>query len=545
VKARVNIFAKVFLAFSLLAVAPLMIATALVVSNYNDLGTQLVAQGGDGASSQLVAQLTERAARLSRDAFTLTTLIFMISAILVLFAALLLSRSFTAPINTLLQATRLLAKGDYDVRLEVSRRDEFGALALGFNRMADQLAEAHRWLASANVELESRVAQRTAELEMANLQLQTAAAKTEEAVRLKGEFLANLSHELLTPLHAVLGYSELLVEGVYGPPAPRQATALIKIRENAQTLRRLIGDIIDLLKVETGRMALTVESFDPRETLDTLCETLEPLFAARNLQFVSEYAPRLPRLQTDRSKLQNVLYNLLSNALKFTEQGRVTLRAHFRPHEAQFVCEVSDTGPGIPPEQSATIFQDFRQVDGSTRRRAGGAGIGLALTRQLVELLGGRITVESEVGKGSVFRVIIPAFLSLTGDGAPLPAAGSRPVIISIDDDEDLLELLDATLGPAGYEVIRCTDGETGLARARELHPYAVTLDIKLPSRDGWSVLNELKSDPETADIPVIVLSVANEREKGERFGASAYLTKPFSRDQLIERLASVGRRLH
>jgi signal transduction histidine kinase len=548
VSLRLGIFTKFFLAFCGLAIIPLLITTALIVSDYQQMAHQLQLKAVETSGAEMAVHTAEHVAHVTRDTFLLMAFILLISVILVFFVALYVSRSFSEPITALLQVTRHLGRGDFSVRLESTRQDEFGALAAGFNRMADQLETAQRQLAEANAELEDRVTQRTAELEMANLQLRATATRIVEAVRLKGEFLANLSHELLTPLHAVLGYSELALEGLYGPLGGRQTAAMQKLRDNAQTLRRLINDIVDLLKAEAGRMALAIEPFDARELIDSTMEMLRHLFVAKKLHLTREVAADLPHLETDRGKVQHILYNLLSNALKFTREGNVTVRAYATPGGEKFVCEVEDTGPGIAPDKIPTIFQAYRQLDGSTTRPAGGAGIGLTLTKELVDLLGGEITVHSRLGRGSLFRVTLPASLSLQSarpaDETGVAANGAK-IVLCIDDDEELLELLTALLEPAGYRVIRCTDGETGLLKAQEIHPYAVTLDIKLPSRDGWSVLNELKSDPETADIPVIVLSVANEREKGERFGASAYLTKPFSRDQLIERLASVGRRLH
>ncbi len=535
---RLNIFAKLFLAFCALAIVPLLVTTGLLVSNYQEMTVKVQTETVANAPPGMPAYVGGRVADATREAYLLMAMILLIGVVLVVFAALVFSRLFTRPIDTLLQTTNTLAKGDFGVRLQTTRRDEFGALAAGFNRMADQLEEAQHRLEQANAALEHRVAQRTAELEMTNLQLRAATAKTEESVRLKGEFLANLSHELRTPLHVVLGYAQLLADGVYGPLAGRQTAALGKIRANAQILRRLINDIVDLLRAETGRLSLSIEEFDPRETIESIMSTLRPLFAAKGLAFAGELAPDLPPMQSDRAKLQIVLYNLLANALKFTPAGSVALRAGVGPRDGWLTFEVADTGPGIAPDQLPRLFQSFRQLDGSTTREAGGAGIGLSLTRQLVELLGGDIAVESEPGRGSVFRVALPAVVSLVPAGRP---ATAPKIVLSIDDDPDLLEVLAASLEPAGYRVVACTDGDLGLAKARELRPYAVTLDIRLPVRDGWSILEELRRDPELAGIPVIVLTVTDDRALGERYGVSGYITKPFRREQLIERLDSLN----
>jgi len=527
---RLSIFTKIFLAISGVAIVPLLITNALVLSNYQ----QLVGKIGASEISEMDPGLMAFLARESQDTYFLLSFIFLISAILVLFAALYLSRSFSQPLMTLLAATRHLAHGDFEIRVDSFRRDEVGALADGFNKMADQLEENRGRLEEANVLLENRVAQRTAELEMTNMQLEAAAQKMEEALLLKGEFLANLSHELLTPLHAMLGYSELLHEELYGEINDRQAEALAKIRRGGQSLQRLVNELINLAKMEAREMTLSVETFHPAQMLTSLVHSLRPVFAAKRLWLRCDLADNLPRLTTDRGKLQHVLYNLLSNAMKFTQSGGVTVRALLAEQDKQFVVEVSDTGIGIEPQQLHSLFDQFRKVGVAASRSSESGGLGLSLTKQLVETLGGEIGVSSEIGRGSVFRVTIPV---ATGLHKP----NNLRVILAIDDDEDLLELLASSLEPAGFRVVQCRDGESGLAKARELNPYAVTLDIKLPHLDGWSVLQELKNDPRTADIPVIVLSVIDDRARGQSLGVNAYITKPFSRDRLIAELRALN----
>jgi len=505
------------------------------------------------ATPDLAALITGTMARVSLDVFILVAVIILISLILVVFGALYLSREFSRPLNTLLEATGHLAEGDLDVRLESSRQDEFGGLALGFNRMAAQLKKARGELQEANVALENRVAQRTAELEVTNLELQASATKMQETMRVKSEFLANISHELLTPLHAMLGYAELLHEGIYGPLSEKQNDAVRRMENSAQTLRRLINDIIELARIETGRTTLTVEPFDAAEMLQDVLDSLRAVYGKKDLALRGELAPDLTEFRTDRGKVQHVLFNLLSNAMKFTEQGSVTLLVRREADGEHAVLEIRDTGPGIAAEKLETVFEEFRQLDGSTTRRAGGAGIGLPLTKQLVEILGGEISVESRVGEGTTFRVILPVALDVSAPPRrdallpntsfrAMPAAGGHSrIVLAVDDDEELLELLVAVLEPAGYEVITCLDGDAAIAKARELTPYAVTLDIRLPQRDGWSVLRELKAVPETSSIPVIVLSVIDDRALGEQLGAHGYLTKPFDRKRLLEELDAIN----
>lgn len=540
---RPNIFAKIFLGVGALATIPLLLITALITTNYQNVVQQLESEIARSAAPELAAHITAEIGAVSFDVLILVSVLVLISLILVTFAALYLSREFTWPIKALLKATQLMARGELGVRLESSRSDEFGSLAAGFNRMATQLKEAQDVLEEANVVLENRVAQRTAELEFTNFKLQAAAAKMAESMRAKSEFLANVSHELLTPLHAVLGYSDLLGDGVFGKMTSRQQETIGRVQASAETLRRLINDIIDLAKIESGRMTLTVEDFSLADTIGDVTDALAPTCEKKKLLCHCEIQTELPRVRADRRKLQYVLFNLLSNAVKFTDEGEVGLAAAIDQAGQTLTIQVRDTGPGIPADKLSTIFEDFRQLDGSTTRRQGGAGIGLSLSRQLVELMGGTIEVESVVGQGTTFRVSLP--LELTADPPEAKpervAPKERPVVLAVDDDPELLELLVASLEPAGYRVIACTDGNAAISKAKEMKPYAMTLDIHMPERDGWSVLEELRGSPATAMIPVIVLSVVDDRRRGDEMGVDAYLTKPFDRDTLLAELDAIG----
>jgi signal transduction histidine kinase/ActR/RegA family two-component response regulator len=545
---RLSIFSKIFLAIAGLATLPLLLVTALLVSSYQEMIATLESDLLPLSSARVAAAMSQSISHVSLDVFILVGVTILVSLVLVVFAALFLSREFSRPITALAEATRQAATGDLDVRLETTRQDEFGDLAAGFNRMASQLKEARAVLEEANVALENRVAQRTAELEITNFQLQATAAKTSETMRLKSEFLANISHELLTPLHAVLGYSELLGEGIYGALNQKQRESLGKIRSSSEMLQRLINDIIDLARIEAGRMTLAVESFAGGELLQSVADSLAPLFEKKGLTLVREFALDLPPMRTDRAKVQHVLFNLLSNALKFTPTGSVTLHARADLDAARLIIEVRDTGPGISGDKVDAVFEGFRQLDGSTKRRAGGVGIGLTLTRQLVDVLGGDIFLQSSPGEGATFRVKLPLVLEGKADdldaeiGQARQTNDQRPkIILAIDDDEDLLDLLRATLEPAGYTVEFATDAATAIAKAAEFSPFAVTLDIQLPERDGWSVLSELRARPETADIPVIVLSVVDDRAQGDRMGVHGYITKPFDREHLIAELQAIN----
>ncbi len=541
---RLGIFTKIFLAVAGLALVPLFIGAALITSIYQDLVDQIVYDVVNVATPDTANHLMSHIADVHQNAYTLMFFILMISILLVSFAALYLSRSFSSPIRSLLDASRHIARGELDVRLSADRSDEFGLLAGEFNAMASQLEEAQENLESDNIDLERRVAERTAELTMANVELRSSAAQIQEANRLKSEFLANVSHELRTPLNAILGYTDLMLDGIYGEMQKQQLESLAKVRRNAESLLRLINDILDLSKIEAGRMSLSLEKFDPGELVRASLESVQPLFARSHLELRAEIAPDLPTVEADRGKVQQALYNLLSNALKFTHEGGVTVRVYADEKQANVWFEVIDSGPGIEAAKLRSIFDQFRQIDGSTTRTVGGAGLGLALCKKLVNLLNGAIDVASEPGKGSTFRFSIPVVASVK-DAAPRlrkadeTAPGGKRTVLAIDDDAEVLELLAASLEPAGFEVIRCTDSERAVERVRETNPFAVTLDIMMPYRDGWSVLKELKTDPQTSDIPVIIVSIIDDRARGYSMGVADYMLKPINRTQLIKRLES------
>jgi signal transduction histidine kinase/CheY-like chemotaxis protein/HAMP domain-containing protein len=389
-------------------------------------------------------------------------------------------------------------------------------------------------------QLEARVEARTRELEEANKQL-------EEASRHKSEFLANMSHELRTPMNAIIGFTRLVMRRTKDVLPVKQHENLGKILVSADNLLALINDILDLSKIEAGRIDLYPSTFVLAPLVDECLRTVEPLMESEALELASDLAAGLPPLVTDQDKLKQILMNLLSNAVKFTEKGAVTVTA--RVDGEHITIAVADTGIGIPPEAQDMVFEEFRQADSSTTREYGGTGLGLAISRHLARLLGGDITLESTLGKGSVFVLAIPLRLSLTEalvDSAQKnevePDSGSRGrIILAIDDDPNARELLSENLGDAGFSVVGATDGEDGLRKARELRPYAITLDILMPNMDGWQVLRELKADPLTTDIPIIMLSIVDHAERGYRLGAFDYLLKPFDRDQVLATLARIA----
>ncbi|HAM35177.1 MAG TPA: hypothetical protein DCP85_04535 [Elusimicrobia bacterium] len=371
--------------------------------------------------------------------------------------------------------------------------------------------------------------------------LKAKVSELETANRLKSEFLANMSHELRTPLNAIVGYTSLILEQAYGPVPERQHEALDRVLANSNNLLALINNILDFSKLNAGMMSVFLEDFDAAAMVHEVAQTLQCLAAQKGLEFVVE-APRRARMRSDKTKVKQVLINLAANAVKFTEKGRITLRAEIDPDDQSLVFSVKDTGPGIAPEHLGRIFDEFTQVDGSSTRRHGGTGLGLSISSKLCGLLGGSLSVESRTGIGSNFRARLPAAALPAHEGLLLPASATaaqddRRVLLCIDDDPEVLRLLRDSLSGTKYAFCGAGSAEEGLALARKLKPFVITLDILMPRRDGWSVLQELKNDPALRSIPVFILSILENRALGFSLGVSDYLVKPFDRQILLEKL--------
>jgi len=387
--------------------------------------------------------------------------------------------------------------------------------------LANQLAEERRSLSAINRELDLR----NREVERAN--------------RLKSEFLASMSHELRTPLHSIIGFSELLSERESGPLNPKQERQLDHILRGARHLLSLINDILDLSKIEAGRLELHPESFLAQHAIGEVLTTIEPMAMPKRIRIDNGVDPKLV-LWADRLRAKQILYNLLSNAVKFTpDGGSVSISSSL--HEKYIEIAVRDTGIGIPAEEQRAIFDEFHQAATTTKGVREGTGLGLAITRRLVEKHGGEIRVESTPGVGSCFRVSLPV---PAGAGIPrseAPAAEDekeRPAILVVDDELAARELLVTYLNSEGFHTVTARSGEEALRKARTLRPEAITLDIVMRGESGWETLNQLKRDPATASIPVVVVSVLDEKRTGFSLGAAEYLVKPVSKRSLLEALA-------
>ncbi|RYP89038.1 GAF domain-containing protein [Nocardioides guangzhouensis] len=368
-------------------------------------------------------------------------------------------------------------------------------------------------------------------------ELKEQSRELELASRHKSEFLASMSHELRTPLNAVLGFSEVLLERMFGDINERQEEYLRDIHGSGKHLLELLNEILDLSKVEAGRMELAYSWFDLGALVVDATSMLRERAAAHGIGLRAEVAGDVDQVYSDELRLKQVLINLMTNAVKFTgDGGSVTVTARRTGTEVEIT--VADTGIGIPEADRERIFESFQQ-GGRGSSREEGTGLGLTLSRRLVELLGGRMWLQTEVGVGSTFGFSLPVGRPAEPPvGADATTAGE---IVVIEDDRPSLDLMTAYLAGAALRVTAARDGQTGLDAVRRVRPDAVLLDIRLPGIDGWAVLQALKSDEETRAIPVIVVSIVDEQARGVALGAAAYLVKPVGRDDLLAALRDAG----
>jgi signal transduction histidine kinase/ActR/RegA family two-component response regulator len=368
-------------------------------------------------------------------------------------------------------------------------------------------------------------------------ELERKSAELQVASEHKSAFLASMSHELRTPLNAVIGFSEVLLERMFGDLNDRQEEYLRDILSSGKHLLELLNEILDLSKVEAGRMELEPGTFSVRGVIEQTIALVRERASLHGIALTVDIEPTLDLIESDELRFKQVVLNLLSNAVKFTpDGGHVAVRA--RTAEHWLTVTVTDDGVGIPPEDTERIFEAFHQGRRGASREEG-TGLGLTLCRRIVALMGGELTLQTEVGVGSTFGFTIPLRSS---DGPPEQHGrdDSDPIVVVIDDDRASLDLMSAYLDGQGVRVVRARDGKEGLETIRRRQPVAALLDIRLPDIDGWQILRELRTDPRSATLPVIVVSIVDERSRGLAAGATEYLIKPVGRDVLLDALRRV-----
>ncbi|HET6844399.1 MAG TPA: response regulator [Candidatus Angelobacter sp.] len=432
--------------------------------------------------------------------------------------------------------------------------------------LQDELAATNHEVMVLTLDLEQRVADRTAELAASNQQLLKEVAErrnaeaeikklneelreragllevrnreVERATSRKSKFLASMSHELRTPLNAIVGFSGLLADEIPGELNEKQKRFVGHIRTGANHLLQLINDILDLSRIEAGQVDIRCEEFGVKEALPEVLSMIRPLAMAKSINLVEVLTAQRP-VFADRIRFKQILYNLLSNAIKFTPKGgSVTVAC---AEDGGFIrVSVSDTGVGIRPEDQEMVFEEFRQVEGDSKHE--GTGLGLAITRRLVELQGGKIWLESEAGKGSRFSLTLPASSTAGSETAVPPDASNaqivddreKPLILIVDDDGPARELLAGYLEPEGYRIAMASSAAEAMEKARQLLPAAITLDVLMPRENGFKILLNLKGNPETAEIPIVMVSVLEQQKTGFALGATDYLVKPVERSVLL-----------
>jgi len=464
-------------------------------------------------------------------------------------------------LGLLRETAQLMASGDLTARSPVVSNDAIGVLSSTLNTMAQQISSLLKGLEVRQRQLEER-----------SDELEVAKDAAEAANRAKSTFLANMTHELRTPLNAIIGYSELLQEEALELGEEDFVMDLASINMAGKQLLNIISDILDISKIEAGKMTLFLESFDVLNLVEQVVTTVQPLVGKNGNSLSINCDRNIGTIYADSAKLRQALLNLASNAAKFTDRGKITINVWKEEgevlpvdnseefseigsefHQYSIVFQVTDTGIGMTEDQVSRLFGAFAQADDSTTRRYGGTGLGLTISRKFCQMMGGDITVDSEFDCGSTFTIRLPIAVKIEkeveGDRAleetgkqevrsqPLELPNAATVLV-IDDDPDARDLVTRCLSKQGFRVLSSASGEAGLLLAKELLPDAITLDVMMPSMDGWAVLSALKADPDLANIPVIMLTFLDDPNHGLELGAAEYLRKPLDYKRFADLLS-------
>lgn len=415
--------------------------------------------------------------------------------------------------------------GEYELRRENKR----------------MLGELERW----NKELEQRVEEKTRELIVVNKEL----VRANEA---KSQFLTNMSHELRTPLNSIIGFSDVLLSRHSGDINTAQERYINNVLGSGRHLLQLINDLLDISSIEAGKMKIAPECFLVDEAIEEVLAIVNILALKKKISLNVKGGFAGQVITADKKTFKQIMYNLLSNAIKFTaEGGSIEIEGTFHKEKKEMDVSVTDNGIGIKPENLPHIFEPFYRSNEGYSRQDNGTGLGLSLTKNLIGMNNGRISVESQVGKGSKFIFTLPVGvkeipITPTGEAAALKTRSKsdnneKPLVLVVEDNEEENEMLSLLLSSGGYEVISAFNGQEALNKAKEFRPFVITLDINIPVKDGWSVIEELKKIPETKDIPVVVISVMSERKKDSDSGVADYIMKPIEKTKLFNALSNLG----
>jgi len=408
-----------------------------------------------------------------------------------------------------------------------------------------KLKKAENKLTQYRDQLEILVEQRTAELNDVNMELLKANLRLEEASKLKSQFLANMSHELRSPLNSIIGFTGIIIQGLSGDLNEEQKKQLGMVYESAKHLLGLINDILDLSKIEAGKIKIFKEDMEIPALMDVVVKMMGPLAAEKGLNLKSEIADNTPlNIFSDRNRIKQVLINLLSNSVKFTDTGEIVLSCSFWDELNAVQFTVADSGIGIPEEAQETVFEEFTQIESIQHSKPTGTGLGLAISQKLVKMMGGEICLESQLGVGTEFHFTIP--LDVVEEETrespevikeEVQVDTSRKLILTIDDEVQSQKILKVYLSEAGYQIIQAYNYKDAIKYATKYQPFAITLDIVMPGRDGWEIMEELKGNPLTKDIPIICISMLDNRDLSISLGAVEYLVKPVNSKKLLSEL--------
>jgi signal transduction histidine kinase/DNA-binding response OmpR family regulator len=502
----------------------------------------------------------ERSSTLLRG----SAIIFLAAVLLAFVVAYRLQALITQPIIELARVSADIQRHrDYSYRVGAVATGEIGELIQSFNAMLDTIQSNTSELQRAKVvaeEARERIYQSNEKLEEANRTLEgrvedrtrllaKAVDDAEEASKAKSTFLAKMSHELRTPLNAIIGYSEMLQEDARDEGDTRTADDLDKVLNAARHLLGLINDVLDISKIEAGKMELFLETFPLAKVIGDVATTISPLIDKKGNKLVLEYPENIGTMHADATKLRQMLLNLLSNASKFTEKGTITLRATRIIGIGNDIIELAivDTGIGMTPTQLARLFQAFSQADASTSSKYGGTGLGLAISKQFAQMMKGDITVTSIAGTGSSFVIRLPANVqsgqpkviqtSPKLTQSPFPVEG-RARILLIEDDKEVRDVLAQILTDSGYNLLQADSGQHGLDLAAEQIPDLIVLDVSLTGVDGWTILTKLQDSPKLTDIPVVIFGATSDTDMALSLGATAVISKPIDTARLTAELA-------